>query len=317
MDNQIPPHGLPPINSANKPKRNNRWIYLAIILLLLVTNILLFTNKDKADKQLSNTESQLEFHQVENENLQIQYGAALKKLDELAGQNASLENIVKDKNSELNQFRARIESILQNKNATDKELAEARSLISKLNNRISGYEQQIRELKTQNQNLSKKNVEQEEAIQTLNEEKEEMEDRLENAKVFSASNINLQAINLRKNGQKSVETSKAKRADILRVRFDINENRVAESGSQTFYIRILDPNGRVLSNSALGSGRFTVREQGEQQYTISRTLQINPAVVVRDIIVDWEESDDYDKGSYTVELYHKGFLIGQGVTRLR
>lgn len=317
MDNQIPPHGLPPINSADKPKRNNRWIYLAIILLLLVTNILLFTNKDKTDKQLANTESQLEFHQVENENLQIQYGAALKKLDELAGQNASLENIVKDKNSELNKFRARIESILKNKNATDKELAEARSLISKLNNRISGYEQQIAELKTQNKNLSKKTEEQQEEIQTLYEEKEIFEEQLEDAKVFSASKISIQAINLRKNGQKSVQTSRAKRADILRVRFDINENRVAESGTQTFYIRILDPKGQILSNATLGSGKFTIRDHGEEQYTISKTLQINPAVVVRDIIVDWEESDEYEKGSYTVQLYHEGFLIGEGVTRLR
>lgn len=316
MDNHIPPQGLPPINSADKPRRNNRWIYLAIILLLLATNIVLFTNKSKSDKELDSVHSELEFHQVENENLQIQYSAALKKLDELAGQNGYLQKLVEDKNSEINQVKARIEEILKNKKATEKELAEAKELISKLNQRIKGYEEQIAQLKSENQSLQKSNKEKDKELQSMKKEKEEVEAKLEKANVFSASNISIQAIDLRKN-QRSVATARARRADILRVRFDINENRLMESGEQIFYIRILDPEGKVLNNPILGSGKFQINDQGQATYTISKKLFINPAMVVKDIVVDWEEADEYLKGSYTVELYHKGYLIGQGVTTLK
>ncbi len=111
-------HGLPPIKSTDKPKRNNTWIYLAIILLLLTTNIILFTGKKDSDEQLAQTEEKHESQTLENVNLQVQYGAALKKLDELTGKNAALDRIIKDQDSELAHIKSRIEAIINNKNVT-------------------------------------------------------------------------------------------------------------------------------------------------------------------------------------------------------
>lgn len=318
MDNPNPHHGLPPINSADKPKRNNTWIYLAIILLLLTTNIILFTKKGKTDKKLANTESQLEFHQVENENLQLQYSAALKKLDELTGQNAALDKIINDKNSEISQVKSRIETILSNKNATERDLKEAQSLIAKLNSRINGYEKQIATLKQENKQLRQEKEEIEEEVAEVKEENELMSSKLETAKVFSASNISIIPIDLKRKGEKEVETSRAKRVDVLRVKFDINENRISESGPQTFYIRIINPEGKLLVNQALGSGRFEAKDLDQPlQFTISKSLIINEKETVRNVLVDWEQTADYIKGSYNIELYHSGYLIGKGLTHLR
>lgn len=318
MDNPNPHHGLPPINSADKPKRNNTWIYIVIILLLLTTNIILFTNKGKTDKKLANTETELEFHQVESENLQLQYNAALKKLDELTGQNAALDKIIGDKDSEIAQVKSRIETILNKKDATDRELKEAESLISKLNKRINGYEKQIASLTSDNKILKEDNQKLTEEVEDVKEQNEVISEKLESAKVFSASNIEIIPIDLKRRGQKETETSKAKQVDVLRLRFDINENRVSGNGPQIFYIRIINPNGELLTNKSLGSGSFESKDLGHSlPFTIAKSMIINEHEVVRNVIVDWEQSAEYIKGSYTIELYNSGYLIGKGLAHLR
>ena len=77
----------------------------------------------------------------------------------------------------------------------------------------------------------------------------------------------MEAINLKRGGKKEVETSKARRADMLRVVFDIDENRIAESGNKEIFLRITSPDGRLLSNAAYGSG-VTTADDGQQQGTM-------------------------------------------------
>lgn len=311
-------HGLPPIKSADKPKRNNTWIYLGIIILLLTTNILLFTNKKDADQKVAATETKLEKQDLENVNLNVQYGAALKKLDEMMGQNSSLDKQLKDQDSEITHLKNRIEAILNNKNATAKELSEAKGLISKLNREVGIFEKEIADLKNENKTLSVANKKSVTRVQQLKEEKDIVEEQLELAKVFTASNIFIQPIALRKWGNKESETSKARKVDILRIVFDLNENKVVNSGKQTFYIRIINPDGKLLTNQALGSGRFEINGMEETQlFTISKSLAINAGQSVQNVMVDWEQTADYTKGAYSIELYHQGFLIGKAITQLK
>src|SRR5690606_4365344 len=108
------------------------------------------------------------------------------------------------------------------------------------------------------------------AIETLTESNVSSQEKIEVAKVLNAANIRLQAIDLRKGGKKEKETTKAKRVDIVRIIFDINENKLAESGSKELLLVIKDPEGELLSNAALGSGRFTTADDETKYYTLSK-----------------------------------------------
>ncbi|MFA6056596.1 MAG: hypothetical protein WC756_00245 [Taibaiella sp.] len=299
-----------PIQELSQRRRNNTWIYAVIIALLLGTNVYLFLQKDKNQQKLLETKQLLQQADTSMATLQDDYNASLARLDDLTGKNAQLDKLLKQKDSELSKTKARIQEILAKSNATQKEIAEARGLISKLNNRIGGYEQQITQLKKQNVALT---VERDSVVVTNTD----LQQKVNLAKVLHASNIRLKGIKLTNGGRKEKETEKAKRMDLLRIIFDIDENRIAESGSKELNICIINPNGELLSNAALGSGSFKTSDGQSKYYSVSKSVALQTEQPVKDVNVDWQQSAEYSKGVYTVEIYHQGYLIGKGSVSLR
>jgi hypothetical protein len=299
-----------PINEPSQRRRNNTWIYAVIIALLLATNVYLFLQKDKNQQKLLETKQLLQQADTSMATLQDDYNASLARLDDLTGKNAQLDKLLKQKDSELSKTKSRIQEILAKNNATQKEIAEARGLIGKLNSRIGNYEQQITQLKKQNVALA---VERDSVAVTNTD----LQQKVNLAKVLHASNIRLKGIKLTNGGRKEKETEKAKRMDLLRIIFDIDENRIAESGSKELNICIINPDGELLSNAALGSGSFKTSDGQSKYYSVSKAVALQTEQPVKDVNVDWQQSAQYSKGIYTVEIYHQGYLIGKGSVSLR
>jgi len=298
------------VTNNQRPKRNNTWIYLVIIALLLGTNIYLYLQKNKSTEQLNVSQVMLQQADTSLSQLQTEYNASLARLDELTGKNAMLDQQLKDKNSELGKTKARIKELLTKSNATKADLAEARNLIQSLNTTITGYEEQIATLKKENTDLTG----QRDSVVKTNSD---LSQKVDLAKVLHASNIRLKGINLTHSGKKEKETEKARRVDLLRITFDIDENRVAESGPKDLQICIINPANELLSNAAFGSGSFTTADGASKYYSISKTVNLTTGQPVTDISADWQQSADYAKGNYSVEIYHKGYLIGKGTVSLR
>lgn len=299
-----------PIQEPTQRRRNNTWIYAVIIALLLGTNVYLFLQKDKNQQKLLETKQLLQQADTSMATLQDDYNASLARLDDLTGKNAQLDKLLKQKDSELSKTKSRIQEILAKNNATQKEIAEARGLINKLNSRIGNYEQQITQLKKQNVALT---VERDSVAVTNTD----LQQKVNLAKVLHASNIRLKGIKLTNGGRKEKETEKAKRMDLLRIIFDIDENRIAESGSKELNICIINPDGELLSNAALGSGSFKTSDGQSKYYSVSKSVALQTEQPVKDVNVDWQQSAQYSKGIYTVEIYHQGYLIGKGSVSLR
>lgn len=293
-----------------RPKRNNTWIYAIIIILLLGTNVYLFLQKDKNQQKLLETKQQLQQVDTSLATLQGEYNASLARLDELTGKNAQLDKLLREKDSELAKTKARIQEILSKSNATQKEVAEARNLIKSLNVKITGYEEQIAQLKQQNTDLT---VQRDSVVATNTD----LQQKVDLAKVLHASNIRLKGIRLTHSGRKEKETEKAKRVDLLRIIFDIDENRIAEGGNKELNICIVNPEGELLSNAALGSGSFKTADGQSRYYSVSKNIALQTEQPVKDVTVDWQQSSEYVKGAYSVEIYHQGYLIGKGSVSLR
>lgn len=293
-----------------RPRRNNTWIYLVIIALLLGTNVYLYLQKNKTTETLVTSQEKLQQADTSIVQLQNEYNASLARLDELTGKNAQLDQQLKGRDSELAQTKARIKELLTKNNATKEDLAEARTLITKLNTEITGYEEQIAALKQENTQLTG----QRDSVVKTNSE---LSEKVDLAKILHASNIRLKGINLTHSGRKEKETEKARRVDLLRITFDIDENRISESGSKELQICIINPANELLSNAAFGSGSFTTADGKSKFYSVSKTVNLVTDQPLKDIVVDWQQSSDYAKGAYNVEIYHKGYLIGNGTVSLR
>lgn len=306
-----PPIDEPPVESPLPRKRpNNSWIYLAIIGLLVIINGFLFFRKKEDTRERILVVEQLQQVSEEKEALKREYEAAIARLDHLTSRNKGLSESLNDQGSEISRTRQEIQGIISKEELLEDDLAKARELIKGLNARIDEYERKIRRLEQSNRVLVQ-------VRDSVIETNVELKEKVELGKLLYASNIEMKAIDLRRGGSKEKETSKARRVDLIRVIFDIVENRLVESGNKQLLIRIVNPSGQLLSNQALGSGSFMDEDGQSINYSVSKQVHLENGVPVNDVYVDWRQSAEYEKGSYRVEIYHDGRLIGEGRANLR
>lgn len=80
---------------------------------------------------------------------------------------------------------------------------------------------------------------------TLVIQNENLAKTVEKASKLTVMNLRTQAIKEKSSGRE-VETSRARRADKLKVCFSIAQNEVAKSGDRTYYVQIIDSKNNVL-----------------------------------------------------------------------
>ncbi len=304
----IPPKETESSFDQPRPRKNNTWIYLVIIAVLLISNIYFFFNRQTLTERTLVAESEVAIADSARYAIENDYKAALARLDDLVSRNAALNQEISDKDGEIERMKKELRSIMANKNATAADLKRARTLIGELNAKARSYEERIAELEGENQKLTEVNT-------VLTREKDSIAIESDNIKrlgsVLHVNNIRMLPIDVRKSG-KEKETGKAKRVDIFRIYFDINENRLADDGRKELYLRITGPDGRLLSNAAYGSGITTDAEGGSLNYTLLKEVDLTRGVPVKDVMVDWRQESDYQKGTYKIAIYNEGYLIGTG-----
>jgi hypothetical protein len=141
------------------------------------------------------------------------------------------------------------------------------------------------------------------------------EEVIDVATTLHASNFTILGIN-ETGGGKEKKTSTAKKVDKLRISFDIDENRVAQSGLKNIFVCITGPDGKPLAAETLGSGKFSTRDGVQKQYT--QKIDINYTQGQRQTVsIDWKQNANFEKGDYKIEVYNNGFKIGEGISNLK
>ncbi len=311
-----------PQENPQSPKKDSRsLIYGLLIVALLGTWGYIIWDKSKSKELTNQLQAQLSTSDSSKNVLQNEYNSALQRLDELTSMNSSLDSLVKTKNSEVENLKSRISSLLKKQNKTAADLAEAKRLIEELNGKISGYVEEIEvlrgenlQLKTEKQDLITQKEQLQQEYDQTKEQKKTVEEKLDVASTLNASNINVVTIDERRSG-KEVEKERAKRVDKIRVTFDVF-NRVGDEGSKDVYVVITDPSGNVVSNEALGSGRFTTREEGEKVFTKKASVNFS-AGKSAPVVVEWKPGTKFVGGAYKVSIYNNGFKIGEGSKTLK
>ena len=201
---------MTPTNSNEtdkKPVRNTKTIYIIIIVLLIISNIILYLRGNDLDNKteqqalmLISTDSSKQ--QVENE-----YNAALARLDNLISDNKQLDSVVNNKNSELEHLKKEIKKIVSNKNATKAQLAKAMELIKNFNIAIRAYEDQIARLKKENLELHIDKKDLTEKVKKSDEENQSLKETVRIAQQLQISNIRLLPLSDIRLLNKSYETN--------------------------------------------------------------------------------------------------------------
>ena len=308
---------------SHEQRRNsnvkNAVIGILAVLLVALGGYMIY-DKSNTSKTIEQQESRIATVTDEKSDVQASFDASLARLDSMATVSTGLQSQLAEKNSEIAKNKEEIRRILNNKNATAKELSRAKTLIASLNEKISGMEAEVARLMEENENLTQDKVvltaDKEKLTQdltTTTTQKEELEKKVDVASTLNASNIVITPVNVRNNGKEKVST-KAKRVDKMVVSFDV-ANRIIQPGSTDLYVIVVGPDGKAITGTGT-DGLFTTREEGDQSYTAKVPVDLETAKT-KNVNFTFAPGTTFQQGAYKIRIYQNGFLIGEGTRELK
>jgi myosin heavy subunit len=236
--------------------------------------------------------------------------------------------------AEIQQLGGSVDSLMALKSRLEKDKIELKNMnnfsAANYNKKIKSYESilaendaEISRLKEQLGVATSKNEELSQKVTGLESEKQQLADSVTNysvqnrelnekvniASALRAENLTIHAVSA-KGKERDGAKFKAKRIDKLKVSFNLGDNAVAKKNQKEVYLRILDPDGAVLSDMATGSGSFVVGGK-EVIYSSKQTIEFDNSKQNVDILYGRGGIPMKD-GKYAIEVFCEGFKIGQG-----
>ena len=179
---------------------------------------------------------------------------------------------------------------------------------------MKSYVRQIDSLNTLNKKLIKENVSYRKEISSANlraemaeEKAAELDNKVRIGAVLRARDISLTALNVNNR-----EVTRVKNASRLRVDFVLSANELAEPGNKAIYVRITSPDGYVRTTEEMPTFEF----EGERlSYSAMREVEYDNT---KDLDVGiFYTSKGFTAGTYRIQLYCEGRLIGQAEIAMR
>ncbi len=311
------------------PQPKNKWhsyLTATLIIALLGTWAYIIWDKSRTKETIQQKDFVITNTSSQRDQLQKELEDATRLYDMIKTSSANMEHskdsTISKRDREIAAKREKIRQLLSKVGATEEELAQAKSLIASLNTDIAKYKNQVETLQGEKIVLTnEKNmvIQQRDKVQkdfdsatNVIKQKEEV---IDVATTLHASNFSVSGINETGNG-KEKQTSTAKRVDKLRISFDIDENRVAQSGIKNIFVCITGPDGRPLTAEAMGSGTFNTRDGVQRSFT--QKIEFNYTQGQRQTLsIDWKQNTNFAIGDYKIEVFNNGFKIGEGVGSLK
>lgn len=260
-----------------------------------------------------------EIKEAEKISMQHQVDSLILEHNRIKESYGQLADSLKAKDSIIQANALEIKKLLD----TKWEYGKTKKKLDRLRVITQGYLHQMDSLYTLNRQLMVENEQMREEIQVeqrkarqLTKEKEQLSEKIVAGSAITAFNVSAGGIRIR-GGKREEDTDKGRRIDKIKVSFSLAENVLAAPGKKTVYIRIADPNGKVLMK---GRGDdYSFQYKGERlQYSIVE--DVNYANQVATVVTYWNKlplQEEFTEGTYNVSLYLDDLLIGQTSFKVR
>ena len=233
---------------AEKSIRGYRIVIIILSVILVALSILYFSIHRQ--QMLDN-----ELLQADRDSIQNDLGRLMDDYDNLRVSNDSIS-------ASLSVERERADSLMTRlKKERSWNLAKIKQYereVGTLRTAMKDYIRQIDSLNTLNQKLISENGSYRTEISTANlraemaeEKAAELDNKVKVGSVLRARDISLSALN-----DRSKPVSRIKNASRLRVDFVLSANELAMPGNKAIYLRIISPDGHVLTTEAMPSFEF-------------------------------------------------------------
>ena len=296
---------------SNESSSMSSKITIGVLVLVIIGSWIYFSSS-KVDL-ITTYDNKIAVIDSAKAKIQAEFIEVSAKADSLTNQNTSLQGDLLDKSNQIQKLKSNISTILRKQNATDAELAEAKTLIADLNGKVTNLFADLSKAQAENKDLTAKNEVLNTTNTTLNtnltatqKEKERLQDI---GSTLHASNFSIEALRVKDDGSEK-KTTNTKRANTIRLSFQIDRNKITPTGAQELYVSITGPDGKAFNET----GKISTREDGAKAYSNKLSVQYEQN---KELPVSYDiKNVSFTEGEYLVEIYHNGFKIGEGKTKL-
>lgn len=298
---------------SQPPRGNSRTIfYVLLLMLLLGINVYLYIKYNQRSTRTQELTEQVSRDSTQIADLDLKYREALVNIESYKGQNTQLDSIIAVKEKALMDLKNNYAS-LQNKNKIskaeyDRQVASMNNIVNDLQNQIIQLQEQNKILITRNDSLGHSLAQQLTTTSQLQNTNVSLSKKVSMASLLKTTTINAMGARTKSSG-KDDETNAAKKAEKIKVCWDIPANDVADAGEKTFYVRIISPDGITLAAESSGSGVIKdANDNSPIQYSAATTVNYDQKAT--SACAEWKQPAPYNKGIYTVNIYQDGYLVG-------
>ena len=283
----------------NKAVRGYRIVIIILAVILVALSVVYFN---------MHREQQAEYALLEEDRTKIQgdLDSLIVSFDDLKIKNDSIAANLEEANQLMEQLKNERRLNYAKIRAYEKEVGTLRTV-------MQGYIRQIDSLNNINKKLTRENISYKKEISSAKLRAEMAEERAEelNNKVRVGSVIRARSISLEALNSKSKAVTRVKGAARLRVNFVLAANELAEPGNKVIYACVTSPEGYLLASPNAGNFDF----EGEKKlYSQQREMAYEGNDLSGAIYID---GTGFTPGTYHIELYTDGRLIGESDVALR
>ena len=250
--------------------------------------------------------------------LEIEKADLTEQMVALQNDFANLSSDYENINSQLDTSREQVALLidkLQKTEATNRaKIRQYEKELGTLRSIMKGYIVQIDSLNTLNKKLTadaaaarREAAESRQANENLTRQVESLSGQVAAGAVIKARGLHLTAYN-----GSDKATDRSSRVKYLVATLSLVENEIAERGPVRVYVRVKDPEGIVLLNSA--STDFTV---GGETLSASASREVDYEGQEVEMSIYVKDVGEFTKGIYTVEAYTDKALLGRSELMLR
>jgi len=286
----------------NQKSSSSLKAVVAILAILLVGSLVyifkLTADTETVKTELNTTLSDKETVMKDLEELKSTYDAAI-------AENTSMSD-------ELIQERDKVVNLMSDLNKSKGDVAS----LAKYRTQYNSLQGNMKVLIAENDELKKANTtltaQRDSTVVVLGESKkynealtgqnEELSKVVEKAAKLTVLNTRGSAYKLKSSG-KEVSTDKASRADVLKISYTIAENQVAQSGTKSYFVQVIDSKNNVL-------GDKKTENFGDNNLTYSFISNINYENKTIDVTENLR-GKDFAKGTYYVNIFEKDKLVSK------
>jgi predicted RNase H-like nuclease (RuvC/YqgF family) len=277
-------------------------IIIIVLLTIIIGGVSFF-----AFRQVKENKEMTELFAIEKEEMENEYNTFATQYDELQVQinNDSLRQKLENEKLRTQRLLEELRQV-KSSNAAEimrlkKELKTVRAVMQSYVIQIDSLNRINEALASENKAVKQKYSEATKQINTLAEEKKNLNEKVTLAAQLDATNIIIEPKNKR-----GKVVNKVKNVKKIAVAFTIVKNITAQTGERTIYVRIAKPDNEVLCKS--DSDTFPY-ENRNLTYSIKKYIEYTGEE--QTVTVYWDVEEYLPAGTYNVYIFADGTMIGQ------